>query len=67
MARIRVSRTMKVEPEVLWAAVEDISSHVLWMAGAESITFTSDQRTGAGTTTSASPGSVRSPRWTAWR
>ena len=29
-------------PEVVWAAVRDIRSHVDWMADAESITFTSE-------------------------
>ena len=33
-----------------WAALADIASHVEWMADAESITFTSPQRQGAGTT-----------------
>ncbi len=50
MARIRVSRTIKAPPAQVWAALEDISSHVRWMADAASITFTSDRRTGRGTT-----------------
>ncbi|MEY2470964.1 MAG: hypothetical protein QOK28_293 [Actinomycetota bacterium] len=36
--------------EATWAALADIKSHVQWMADAETITFTSDQRTGVGTT-----------------
>lgn len=36
-------------PEETWAAVEDIATHVEWMADADSITFTSDQRQGVGT------------------
>ena len=35
---------------VTWNALADIASHVEWMADAESITFTSEQRRGAGTT-----------------
>lgn len=35
---------------VTWAALADISSHVEWMADAETITFTSEQRAGVGTT-----------------
>lgn len=50
MARIRVSRTIKAPPAHVWAALEDISSHVRWMADAASITFTSDQQSGKGTT-----------------
>ena len=34
---------------VTWAALADIASHVEWMADAESITFTTDQRQGVGT------------------
>lgn len=50
MARIRVSRTIKAPPAQVWAALEDISSHVRWMTDAHSITFTSARRTGRGTT-----------------
>lgn len=32
-----------------WAAIEDIESHVAWMADAESITFVTPQRAGVGT------------------
>jgi carbon monoxide dehydrogenase subunit G len=35
--------------EVTWAALADLASHVDWMADAESITFTTDARTGVGT------------------
>ncbi|MCB1272386.1 MAG: SRPBCC family protein [Microthrixaceae bacterium] len=49
MARIRVSKRMKASPEHLWAAIEDISTHVRWMTDAESITFTSAQHAGRGT------------------
>jgi carbon monoxide dehydrogenase subunit G len=36
--------------DVTWAALADIASHVDWMADAETITFTSTQHRGAGTT-----------------
>jgi hypothetical protein len=36
--------------DVTWAALADIASHVEWMADAESIVFTSEQRRGVGTT-----------------
>ncbi len=36
-------------PETVWAVVRDISSHVSWMADAESITFTSALTEGVGT------------------
>lgn len=35
--------------DVTWAALADVASHVDWMADAESITFTTPQRTGVGT------------------
>jgi carbon monoxide dehydrogenase subunit G len=35
--------------DVVWDALANIASHVEWMADAESITFTTDQRQGAGT------------------
>lgn len=50
MARIRVSRTIKAPPAQVWAAIEDISSHVRWMTDAQSINFTSSQHSGRGTT-----------------
>lgn len=49
MSRIRVSRTIDAPPARVWAAVEDISTHVRWMGDAESITFTSDRTRGEGT------------------
>ena len=33
-----------------WAALADIASHVAWMADAESLIFSSEQRRGVGTT-----------------
>jgi len=46
---IRVATTIAASPETTWAAVEQIDSHVAWMADAESITFTTPQRSGMGT------------------
>lgn len=50
MAEIRTSVTIDAPPDVVWADVRDISSHVDWMADAESIRFTSDMKSGTGTT-----------------
>ncbi len=47
--RIRVRATIEVSPRDLWARLEDIGSHVDWMADAESITFLSGQHRGVGT------------------
>ncbi|MGC1513479.1 MAG: SRPBCC family protein [Acidimicrobiales bacterium] len=49
MSRIRVSRTIMATPREVWAALEDIESHVTWMADAEAIRFTSSRRHGVGT------------------
>jgi hypothetical protein len=48
-ARIRVSVTLLAPPAMVWDDLADLSSHVEWMADAESITFTSDRRAGVGT------------------
>ena len=37
-------------PSVVWQSVEDIASHVEWMADAEAIRFTSASTHGVGTT-----------------
>jgi hypothetical protein len=50
VARIRVSTIIDVPPKKVWADIRDLSSHVAWMEDAESIRFTSYQRTGVGTT-----------------
>jgi len=49
MARIRVSTTIDASPDEVWRAISDISTHVQWMADAESIRFHSAQRSGVGT------------------
>lgn len=50
MGRIRVRTVIDAPPAVVWEDVRHLSSHVEWMADAESITFTSDQDEGVGTT-----------------
>jgi hypothetical protein len=50
MARITVSTTIDASPDEVWAAVEDVGSHIEWMADAEAIRFTSDRISGVGTT-----------------
>ena len=47
--RIRVATTIEASPATTWSAIEQIDSHVAWMADAESITFTTSQRSGVGT------------------
>jgi hypothetical protein len=47
--QIRGATTIEASPETTWSAIEDITSHVVWMADAESITFTSAQHSGVGT------------------
>ena len=47
--RITVEIELAAPPEVVWADLSDISSHVEWMADAESIEFIDDQRSGVGT------------------
>jgi hypothetical protein len=50
VARIRVSIIIDRPPAVVWRYVEDIASHVEWMADAEAIRFTSPSTSGVGTT-----------------
>jgi uncharacterized protein YndB with AHSA1/START domain len=50
MAAIRTAVTIAAPPEVVWAAVRDVASHVEWMADAEAIRVVSDRREGVGTT-----------------
>lgn len=47
---IEVSRVMSVPHEKVWAALADLGSHTDWMRDARSITFTSEQTRGVGTT-----------------
>jgi len=48
--RITVSTVIEASPARVWADVEDVASHVEWMADAEAIRFTSDRTSGVGTT-----------------
>ena len=48
MPSIRVEVTIAAPVEAVWAAVEDISSHVRWMEDAVAIRFTSPTRSGVG-------------------
>jgi len=41
---------IKATPADTWSALDDIASHVDWMADAESITFSSPTHSGVGTT-----------------
>jgi carbon monoxide dehydrogenase subunit G len=50
MTSIRVSTVIDAPPATVWGAVEDINTHIEWMADAESITFTSELTQGEGTT-----------------
>ena len=50
MTRIRVSTRIDASPRQVWAAVEDIGSHVEWMHDAVAIRFTSSRRRGVGAT-----------------
>ena len=50
MARIRESIIIDRPPAVVWRYVEDIASHVEWMADAEAIRFISPSTRGVGTT-----------------
>ncbi len=49
MATIRVSTVLPAPPERVWADIEDIASHVEWMADAVTIEFFTDQTRGVGT------------------
>lgn len=47
---VTVSIVINAPPSDVWAVIEPIETHVEWMADAESITFTSEQHRGIGTT-----------------
>jgi hypothetical protein len=50
MPRIEVSTVIAASPDEVWAAIEDVGSHVEWMADAEAIRFDTAQTSGVGTT-----------------
>jgi len=49
VADIRVSTVLDAPPERVWADLEDLASHVDWMADAVAIRFLGDRRHGVGT------------------
>jgi len=49
VARIRVSTVLDAPPARVWADVQDIGSHVEWMADAVAIRFLSAHTSGVGT------------------
>ena len=49
MAKISISTIVNRTPAEVWDDMRHIASHVEWMADAEEIRFTSDQREGVGT------------------
>lgn len=49
MARITVSTVIDASPKEVWAAVEDVGSHVQWMDDAVAIRFTDERTSGVGT------------------
>jgi carbon monoxide dehydrogenase subunit G len=49
MSSITVTTHLPVPPETVWEDVEDLGSHVEWMADAEAITFRDDRTSGVGT------------------
>jgi hypothetical protein len=50
MTRIRVHTTIAAPRRAVWARLADIADHVQWMADATAIRFTSERRSGVGTT-----------------
>ena len=50
MAQFRMSQLVEAPPEAVWRELADLAGHAEWMADAESIEFTSEQRRGVGTT-----------------
>jgi len=49
VAHIHLCTEIPATPAAVWAAIEDIDTHVEWMADAERITFVTAQRAGVGT------------------
>lgn len=47
--RIVVDVEIAAPPAEVWSAIEDLSTHVAWMADAERITFRTERRRGLGT------------------
>lgn len=49
MARIHVETVIDASPGEVWASLEDVATHVEWMADAEAIRFLGPSRSGVGT------------------
>ena len=49
MTRIEVAADYDATPDEVWRAVEEVDSHVEWMADAEVIRFLTEQTAGVGT------------------
>jgi uncharacterized protein YndB with AHSA1/START domain len=49
VTRLRVSADYDAPPSAVWAAVEEVDTHVDWMADAETIRFLTEQTEGVGT------------------
>ncbi|MFV0316612.1 MAG: SRPBCC family protein [Microthrixaceae bacterium] len=49
MPRIRVAVTISAPRDQVWSAIEDIEGHSRWMTDAAAIMFTSQRRSGRGT------------------
>ena len=64
---LRVETTIHAPPEVVWIHLEDIASHIEWMADAVSIEFLTAQRSGNGTRFSCKTRVGSCPRPTSWR
>jgi carbon monoxide dehydrogenase subunit G len=47
---VRSTRVVDAAPDAVWDRLADVADHVNWMADAAAIEFTSDRRSGAGTT-----------------
>lgn len=50
MTRIHVDSVIDAAPDAVWAGIEDVGTHVEWMAEAVEIRFLTEQRSGVGTT-----------------
>ena len=50
MPRLKVRTILAAPPSQVWDDIEDLASHTEWMQDAESIHFTSERRSGVGTT-----------------
>jgi hypothetical protein len=50
MPTIEVATTIEASAQAVWDRIEDVGTHVDWMADAEAIRFTSERTSGVGTT-----------------